>query len=224
MILRPLVRRSDDDAVRRIFRATLGLGKPVPFELPGLARYECLCLDWYLGPGRDDGAVLDLDGEVVGYALVCTAPADHATATRDEAARFAAWALPRIVACRFPEPARTFWRMRLLDGWHAWRTADEPSPHAHVNLLDGARVTRRSLDVLAHVDERVALAGFEAWTGEVNARRGRRAAALERVVGPVVRRTPNRTYSWLSGHPVDRLTVRRSPAMRLTRGNSLIHS
>jgi hypothetical protein len=53
-------------------------------------------------------------------------------------------------------------------------------------------------------------AGHPVWRGEVNAVRGRRRSALERVVGPVVDEVPNRTYSWLAGRPVDRLTVERA--------------
>lgn len=212
MIVRPLAGCRDDDAVRRIFRGTLGLGRPVPFELPGLARYEGLCLDWYLEVGRPDAAVLERDGAVVGYVLVCTDPASHAAAQRREAARFAAWAGPRIAARRLPEPARTFWSLRLRDGWRAWRSGGPARPHAHVNLQPEARISRASLELLAHVDARVGAAGHRSWAGEVNAVRGRRAVALERVVGPVVDRTPSLTYSWLAGRPVDRLRVVRPVA------------
>jgi hypothetical protein len=209
MIARPLA-PGDDDAVRRIFRATLGLGRPVPFPLPGLARYERLCLDWYLGPGRADAAVAVAGDTVVGYALVCTDGAAHARATRRPALRFLAWALPRIAARRLPADARTFWWLRLVDGWAAWRRGGATPPaHAHLNLLDSARGTRAAVLLLAHIDGRAAAAGLPAWRGEVNAVRGRRRSALERVVGPVVDAVPNRTYSWLAGRPVDRLTVER---------------
>jgi hypothetical protein len=218
MIVRPIERATDDHAVRRVFRSTLALGRPIPFPLPGLARYEAVCLDWYLGPGRDDAAVVEHDGTVVGYALVCTDEAGHARATRDAAVRFAAWAAPRVVARRLPEPARTFWRLRLADGWAAWRRSRRPHQpgggvpppaHAHLNLVRGARATHATLDLLAHIDERVRAAGLPSWRGEVNAVRGRRRSALERVVGPIVDTVPNRTYTWLAGRPVDRLTVDR---------------
>ena len=218
MIVRGIERASDEQGVRQVFRATLGLGRPVPFPLPGLARYEAVCLDWYLGPGRDDAGVVEHDGAVVGYALVCTDEAGHARATRDAAVRFAAWAAPRIVARRLPEPARTFWRLRLRDGWAAWRHSrgshrsreGPPGAHAHLNLVQGARATHATLDLLAHIDDRVRAANLPAWQGEVNAVRGRRRSALERVVGPVVDTVPNRTYTWLMGRPVDRLTVERA--------------
>jgi hypothetical protein len=212
VIVRPLERAADTHAVRRVFRATLALGRPVSFPLPGLARYEALCLDWYLGAGREDAAVVEHDGTVVGYALVCTDPAGHARATRDEALRFAAWAAPRVFARRLPDPARTFWRLRLRDGWVAWRRSGgtPPFPHAHLNLVSGARATRATLELLAHIDRRARVAGLPTWRGEVNAVRGRRRSALERVVGPVVDVVPNQTYSWLAGRPVDRLTVERA--------------
>jgi hypothetical protein len=217
MIVRPIERATDDHAVRHVFRSTLALGRPMPFPLPGLARYEAVCLDWYLGPGCDDAAVVEHDGTVVGYALVCTDEAGHARATRDAAVRFAAWAAPRIVARRLPEPARTFWRLRLADGWAAWRRSRRsagagdapPLAHAHLNLVRGARATHATLELLAHIDDRVRAAGLSSWRGEVNAVRGRRRSALERVVGPIVDTVPNRTYSWLAGRPVDRLTVDR---------------
>ena len=211
MIVRPL-RPGDDDAVRGIFRATLGLGRPVPFPLPGLCRYERLCLDWYLGPGRADAAVVEHDGAVVGYALACTDGSAHARATRRQALRFTAWAVARLATRRLPAPARTFWRLRLVDGWLAWRHAagGPPPAHAHVNLGRAARNTRAASLLLAHVDARVLAAGLPGWRGEVNAVRGRRRSALERVVGPVIGTVPNRTYSWLAGRPVDRLTVERT--------------
>jgi hypothetical protein len=66
------------------------------------------------------------------------------------------------------------------------------------------------LELLAHIDGRVGVAGLAAWRGEVNAVRGRRKSALERVVGVVVDTVPNLTYSWLASRPVDRLTVERA--------------
>jgi hypothetical protein len=213
-IERAIERAADDHAIRQVFRSTLALGRPVPFPLPGLARYEAICLDWYLGPGRDDVAVVEQDGTVVGYALVCTDGGGHTRGTRDAAIRFAAWAAPRIAARRLPDPARTFWRLRLVDGWAAWRrsrhtSASPPAAHAHLNLVRGARATRATLQLLAHIDDRVRAAGLTSWQGEVNAVRGRRRSALERVVGPVVDETPNHTYTLLAGRPVDRLTVER---------------
>ncbi|HYV59038.1 MAG TPA: hypothetical protein VFA62_03100, partial [Acidimicrobiia bacterium] len=60
-----------------------------------------------------------------------------------------------------------------------------------------------------HVDEVVADAGFQSWYGEMNARAGRRVAALGRWGAEIVSRRPNATLSWLTGAPVERLTVLR---------------
>jgi hypothetical protein len=64
--------------------------------------------------------------------------------------------------------------------------------------------------LLDFVDERCRQAGLPGWYGEINAPVGRRASALERVVGPVVHRAPNHTLSWLMDRPVERLTVART--------------
>ena len=77
----------DDGAVRALFRATLALGRPLPFAVPDLDAYERLSLDWFLGPGRGAAAVLEAEGEVVGYTLVAL---DHDAYHR--------WAVPRAVA------------------------------------------------------------------------------------------------------------------------------
>jgi hypothetical protein len=55
----------------------------------------------------------------------------------------------------------------------------------------------------------VVAAGFESWDGEMNARAGRRVAALNRWGAEIVSRRPNGTLSWLTGSPVERLTVLR---------------
>jgi hypothetical protein len=62
------------------------------------------------------------------------------------------------------------------------------------------------------VDERCRRAGLPGWYGEINALVGKRASALERIVGPIVDRAPNHTLTWLRGRPVERLTVVRTLA------------
>jgi hypothetical protein len=49
MRVRP-AKPADRGAIRRLFRATLAGGHPLPFTVPGLAGYGALCLDWYLAP------------------------------------------------------------------------------------------------------------------------------------------------------------------------------
>ncbi len=82
-----------------------------------------------------------------------------------------------------------------------------------MNLDRSVRGTRAALMLVDHVDDVCRSLGAVGWYGEVNARVGRRATALERLVGPVVDRTPNRTASWLVGKPVERLTVVRPVAV-----------
>jgi hypothetical protein len=81
---------ADIPAVRRIFRETLALGRPLPFPTQGLAAYEQLCLGWFLGPGWLDAGVLDDGAGIRGYVLVCT---DLAAYRRWAARTAAAWAL-----------------------------------------------------------------------------------------------------------------------------------
>lgn len=204
--LRPL-ERADAPAVRRLFRATLSLGEPLPFAFPGLAAYEALCLDWYLGPGRDDGAVLELDGAVVGYTLVCLDERAYRRWAVPAALTWAASALAQVPT----GPAGRLVRLRVADGVAAWRHGHGPvaPAHAHLQVARGVRFGLAALRLVHHVDARCRAAALPAWYGEVNALPGRRVTTLEARIGPVVARMPNRTLSWLAGAPVERLTVLR---------------
>ena len=51
--------------------------------------------------------------------------------------------------------------------------------------------------------------GVTSWIGEINASLGSRERALARVLGEIIAIEPNRTFTDLMGHPVNRLTVRR---------------
>lgn len=213
MNARGLKDAADDDRIRAIFRATLAMGAGVAFVIPDLDRYEALCLDWYLGPGRDDAAVLEAaDGRVGGYALVCTSPDAHRRWTRRHAARFAVMVVAGFARGRYRGEAARFYRFRMHDGW-SLRTrpaAVTGLGHAHVNLVPALRAGRAGRVLAAHIDDRVSHAGLPGWFGEINAVSGHRAAALERLGGTVVHRAPNRTMSELTGLRVDRLTVVRS--------------
>lgn len=212
--VRPL-EAGDDDAVRRIFRDTVLLGEPVPFALPDLDRYEDLCLGWYLGPGRRWAGVLveergpEQASTPLGYVLVCPDEAGHARWLRRRAARFTARVLGGLVVGRYPPPARRFWWLRLRDGARAWRSAPPPPApvHVHLNLDPQVRATRAGRLLADHADAVTRAAGHRAWCGEMNTKAGRRAAALERLGGEVVHRTPNLTFSWARAEPVDRLTA-----------------
>jgi hypothetical protein len=203
----------DDASVRKVFRATLALGAAVPFAGPAFDRYESLCLDWFLGAGRADAAVLvDDDGEVVGYALVCTDQEAHARWARRKGAAFAGRVVGGLALRRYPPAERRFYRARLRDGYALWRAGSSPPmpASAHMNLLPGHRGGANGRLLAAHIDARVRHAGLPGWFGEINAPAGRRAGALERLGGRVVSRVPNRTLSRLLGRPVERLTVVRT--------------
>jgi hypothetical protein len=207
--VRPLA-VGDDEAVRRTFRSTLVLGVSAPFVLPDLDRYEQLCLDWYLTEGRQWAAVVeDDDGDVAGYLLACPDTAGHERWLRVQAVRFTTRVLAGAASGRYPRAARTFWRLRLQDGWLAWRQG-VPAPfpmHVHLNLVPGLRATQAGRLLVGHADAVCRAVGGTGWFGEVNAPVGRRAAAFERLGAEVVHRTPNLTFSWVRGEPVERLTV-----------------
>jgi hypothetical protein len=215
--IRPL-RTADEREVRRLFRATIALGHPVS-DQPGVDRalrpYERLCLEWYLGAGRRHASVLRDDGRVVGYALVCVDPEGFQRWQQRAVARYVAHVVPRLALRLYPAPIRRFYRLRFRDGWDLWRHADDRVaglPHAHFNAIAPGGLPGRLL--ADRVDAVVAGAGFEAWYGEMNARAGRRTAALGRWGAEVVSRRPNATLTWLTGAPVERLTVLRRVAAR----------
>lgn len=205
MTVRP-VGPADDAAVRQIFWSTLRLGHPAP-SITRLDSYAGLCLDWYLGPDRSSAAILDIDGEVAGYALVGTAPGRQRRWTARRAARFATRTGLELLAGRHEPTAARFLRLRLRDGWEL-RRAPTPAPvHAHVNLLPVARIGSAGPLLRDHVDEVARRVGSSNWYGEVNATSGHREGALRRLGFDIVHRAPNRTLSWLTGGPVERLTV-----------------
>ncbi len=209
---RPLL-PTDDPELRRVFRATIALGHPVSRGAPvdaALRPYERLCLDWYLRAGRAHACVLQ-DGEhVVGYALVCVEPDAFARWQQRAGAHFTAHVVPRLLTRRYPASISRFYRLRLRDGWDMWRHPEHRVaglPHAHMNATTMGGLSGRLL--ADHVDAAVAAAGFESWYGEMNARTGRRVAALGRWGAEVVARRRNGTLTWLTGSPVERLTVLR---------------
>lgn len=222
MRVRPIT-AEDHDAIRRIFRSTLLLGQELPFSLPDLARYESLCLDWYLGPGEHDAAVVESDeGRVVGYALVCTDNTAHARWARRRAMRFALSVTSGFARGRYRGEAARFYRCRLRDGIAMWRSGRaEPMPaHVHLNLEHGWRDGGARRLLTNHVDDKVRRAGLDGWYGEINALGGHRVRALERLGGRIVHRAPNHTLSAFLGQPVERLTLARSLTAQLPPGRT----
>lgn len=205
-VVRPLAQR-DEAELRRLFRETLVMGRPLPFALADGGRYEALCLDWYLGRGRPDAAVVELGGQIVGFALVCTDQEAFRRWARVRAARYAAYSLLTLVRTGPRSPIARFHRLRLRDGWVMMRSPAPVFPaHAHINLRPGQRAGRSGRALLTHVDARCRRAGLAGWYGEINAAVGRRASALG-LLGSIAHRAPNHTLSWLAGRPVERLTL-----------------
>ena len=209
-VVRPLIAR-DEAELRRLFRDTLVMGRPLPFSLADGGRYESLCLDWYLGRGRHSASVVDIGGQIVGFALVCTDQAAYQRWVRARAARYTLYSLRVLFRTDPRSPISRFLRCRMRDGWVMMRSPPPPfDAHAHVNVLPNRLVSWIGLSLVHCVDENCRRAGLPGWYGEINAPVGKRASALERIVGPVVHRAPNHTLSWLVGRPVERLTVART--------------
>jgi len=208
MSLRPL-RPGDDEPIRRLFRATVALGRPLAAPVADFDVYERLCLDWYLGPGRRDAAVAEQDGGVVGYVLVCTDQRAFGRWRRGAVAALLRRIGPKLATRRYDEFTDRFFRLRLRDGWELWRRAPRgtAAAHAHFNAASGARSGLVVRDFVAHVERACARAGIDAWTGEMNAPVGRRERVLERYGARIVHRARNHTLSWLAGETIERLTV-----------------
>jgi hypothetical protein len=207
--------------VRRIFLATYVLGRPLPFRLDGVDVFVDLNVGWYLRHALDDGVVVvDDDGAVVGYCLVCCEPRHHGRWARRRTVIALVRLLGMTLRGRIGPTSRAFYLRRLRDTIHLARAHGRmaPLPHAHVNLLADHRDGSASRRVLDHVDDRCRRHGAVAWVGEINARGTHRAAGLARVAGVPMGAQCNHTLSSLAGRPVVRLTIRRpvptSPAAR----------
>lgn len=205
--LRRLQGPADDAAVHALFRATVAMGRPLPFDHPLLDDYAALCLDWYLDEGREHVAVIDAAEGVGGYALVCPDTDAYRRWVRRPALRFARRSIAAMARFDASAAARHFLLLRIRDGV-TLRAAPAPRPvHAHLNLAHGMQGTWAGPLLRDYIDAECRRVGAAGWFGEINAKVGRRATALERLVGPVVHREANRTCTWLAGTPIERLTV-----------------
>lgn len=213
--IRPL-RPGDALEVRRIFRATIVLGRPLDLPYADIVSYERLCLDWYLTAGRDHARVVEQGGEVVGYLLACLDQSAWEAWSRRRAVRWAARSLWRLATGRLSADARRFARLRIEDGLDTWRNAPPPPfpAHAHLNLYPHVRAAGTGHRLAAVMDEMVEAAGLDGWYGEINVPQGGSLEALEREGAVVVHRMPNRTFSWALQVPVHRAMVARSLAAR----------
>jgi hypothetical protein len=202
-------RPEDQVEIRRLFRATLLRGRSLPRSVGDLDAYESLCLDWYLRRGQAIVAVED--GRVQGYLLACLDELEHRRWVRRRALRWALVMAGEAVLGRRRGDARTFVRLRIRDAVHGWRqTPPAPFPaHAHVNLAPHLRSARIGPRLAAAMDDLAAAAGHDGWYGEMNVPAGRSFAALERLGVAVTHRQPSRTFTWLEGAPIERVTLAR---------------
>ena len=199
----------DGHEIRNLMRSTIVLGRPALGV--DLDDYLDTCLHWYLADGLGDSAVCRIDGAFRGYALVGLDPLSAERAHRRAALRLSARVLRRSFLGQIDPATRRFYLLRLRDA--VGLTADSRQrlavPHAHMNITTSARSGSVALALRDHIDQKVNQAGFDRWLGEVNARSGSRASALERLGFSVIGTRKNHTLSALAGSPVERLLVER---------------
>jgi len=70
-MMRVLPAKGSENCIRTLFWETVSIGNPLPFTLSCARRYEELGLGWYLTQGIGDAAVVERDGNVIGYGLFC---------------------------------------------------------------------------------------------------------------------------------------------------------
>jgi hypothetical protein len=193
--------------VTSIFWDTFVLGSPIPFRIGCRDVYEQLALSWYQ-EHPEQSRVAVIDGKVVGYVLVCTDQAAFEAAQYRNGLNYLRHVLPRLIG-PISRLERKFILTRLLDGFEAWRDEDPMAvgAHAHFNLKRGFRSGRVVRGYVEHIDVMCADAGLTHWTGQINAKDGRRVRLLEEYGFNLASTTPNRTLSWLARSEVRRVTV-----------------
>jgi len=210
------IQPGEQGQVRQLFRDTLLRGRPMPAAVGDLDDYESLCLDWYLHRGQ---VVVAVEGSRVrGYLLACLDELGHRRWARRRGLDWAAAMAWQTALGRRRGEARRFVWLRIRDALHAWRHAPPPPfpAHAHVNLAPRLRSARIGPRLAETMDDLVAGVGLEGWYGELNVPAGRSLAVLERIGVAVVHRQPSRSFTWLEGAPIERVTLARSvprPAM-----------
>lgn len=200
---------SDFDEIARIMTDTMLLGRPVPGA--HIDEYVTACLSCYQMTAHSDAVVCRTGDNIAGYALISLDPRAAEEYARRQAMRLAAAIAGQWVTGRLSAPTRRFYKLRTIDTVALMRgTRDRGRvPHAHVNVVSGARSGRAAHALLQQIDDSVRNAGFDTWIGEINAVAGSRQSALERLGFTVLSRSRNHTLSGLSGRRVERLTVER---------------
>ena len=86
--------------------------------------------------------------------------------------------------------------------------------HVHLNVVSGYNDGSISLRLRAHADNVCISSGSTAYFGEMNSIGKRRTLGLRRVGGKIIDQSTNRTFSWLTGQDIHRLTMVRYPVQQ----------
>ena len=204
-----------EDQIRKLFWQTLTIGNPLSFDLTCAKQYEALGLNWYLTKGSHDGVVALVDEKVAGYCLVCLDGVSFRRAQRSQLFKLAGYVLIAFATGRINSKSRLFYWHRLRDSLTIMRTRKvlpaNIDMHVHLNVVSGYNDGSVSLRLRAHADNVCINSGAAAYFGEMNSIGKRRTLGLRRVGGEIIDQSTNRTFSWLTGQDIHRLTMVRYP-------------
>ena len=213
-MMRVLPAKGSESYIRTLFWETVSIGNPLPFTLSCARRYEELGLGWYLTHGINDAAVVERDGNVIGYGLFCADAQSFRKHQNRQVLLLAIEVLFAFFTFRINVESRRFYWYRIRDSLTIFRSRNmlpaDVRAHAHLN------VNRANHDAFAarmlrdHSDAMSRRHGLNAYFGEMNAVGGKRLLSLRRVGGDVVNESRNFTFSWLAGAQVRRLTLVRT--------------
>ena len=213
-MMQVLPAKGSESYIRALFWETVSLGNPLPFTLSCARRYEELGLGWYLTQGINDAAVVERDGNVIGYGLFCADAQSFRKHQNWQILLLAIEVLFAFFTFRTNVESRRFYWYRIRDSLTIFRSRNTlpADVHAHAHL----NVNRANHDAVAarmlrdHSDAMCRRHGLTAYFGEMNAVGGKRLLSLRRVGGDVVNESRNFTFSWLAGAQVRRLTLVRT--------------
>jgi hypothetical protein len=206
--------KGSESYIRTLFWETVSIGNPLPFTLSCARRYEELGLGWYLTHGINDAAVVERDGNVIGYGLFCADAQSFRKHQNQQILLLVIEVLFAFFTFRINVESRRFYWYRIRDSLTIFRSRNmlPADVHAHAHL----NVNRANHDAFAarmlrdHSDAMSRRHGLNAYFGEMNAVGGKRLLSLRRVGGDVVNESRNFTFSWLAGAQVRRLTLVRT--------------
>ena len=208
-----------ENQIRELFWQTLTIGNPLSFDLTCSKQYEALGLNWYLTNGSRDGVVALVDEKVAGYCLVCLDGVSFRRAQRSQLFKLAGHVLIAFATGRINSKSRRFYWHRFRDSLTILRTRKvlpaNIDMHVHLNVVSGYNDGSISLRLRAHADNVCISSGSSAYFGEMNSIGKRRTVGLRRVGGEIIDQSSNRTFSWLTGQDIHRLTMVRYPVRQV---------